>query len=161
MATFDIQTYIKNLCDNFAHLQIEPPFDFEFTEVSGVNGLEGIISGSPKYDNFVASDATGDGSILQQRNGGYFIRRVATVFIVRKYKYMDMSDMRLKMENCRYWLKRIIRQMVADETMLKNNLVYLNTERIAFREFAPEVSAHFTGLYFMIDFNQPYDILND
>lgn len=162
MATFDIKTYIENLCDFFAHLQIEPPFDFEFTQVSGLNGLEGVISGQSHYDNFIATDATGDGYIVQNRgNGGYFLRRVATVFILRKYKYMDMNDMLAQMEVCRSYFKRIVRHMVHDQKDLELNLIYLDTERIAFREFEPETSAHFTGLYFMIEYEQPYNLLSD
>lgn len=185
--TFDIKTYIQNLCAQFAPTPIESgsgsasgsasasgsgsgsgsgapdpqAFDFQFTEVSGLDGLEGILSGQVYFDNFVAVDATGDGAIQQQRNGGYFITRVGTVFIVRKYQYGDMADMLNQMRICRFWFKRILRRMVAEQEQLKKHLIYLNTERLAFREFAPETAGHFTGLYFMIAFQQPYDVLND
>ena len=58
-------------------------------------------------------------------------------------------------------MKVILRNMVKDQANLALNLIYLNTERVMFREFAPESSAHFTGLYFMIEYEQPYNMLSD
>lgn len=158
MAQFSIKQYIQAFIE--AHKN-DTGFDWKFTEVSGVNGLEGILSGAIMDDNFMATDSTGDGYIVQNQNGGYFIRRVATVFVVRKYEYGNMADMLTKMQDCRLWFKRILRQMVRDQDDLKNQLIYLNTDRVAFRELAPEMAEHFTGLYFMLEFSQPYDVLND
>lgn len=159
MSTFNLKTYIANLAENV--LQNIPGYDFQLTEVSGVNGLEGIISGQTAYDNFIATDATGDGYVVQNANGGYFMRRVSTIFIVRKYQYMNMADMLEKMEVCRQYFKIILRNMVKDQERLKLNLVYLNTSQVAFREFEPETSAHFTGLFFQIEYEQPYNLLSD
>jgi hypothetical protein len=159
MSTFNLKTYIANLAENV--LQNIPGYDFQLTEVSGVNGLEGIISGQTAYDNFIATDATGDGYLVQNANGGYFINRVCTVFIVRKYQYMNMADMLDKMEVCRRYFKIILRNMVKDREQLKLNLIYLNTERVAIREFEPEISAHFTGLFFQIGYEQPYNLLSN
>ena len=159
MSTFKIKDYIATIAANvLSHVE---GYDFQLTEVSGLAGLEGIISGSTTYDNFIATDSTGDGYIVQNRNGGYFIRRVATVFIVRKYDYGNMADMLNEIEVCRNYFKLIMRQMVKDQPNLQLNLIYLNTERVPFREFEPETSAHFTGLYFMIEYEQPYNLLSD
>ena len=159
MAQFSIKQYIQAFVDYYA--RYDRNFDYTFTEVSGVNGLEGILSGAVQFDNFMATDSTGDGYIVMNPNGGYFIRRVATVFIVRKYAYGNMADQLDQVQQCRLWFKRILRQMVKDQDDLKNQLIYLNTERVAFRELAPEMAEHFTGLYFMLEFSQPYDVLND
>ena len=159
MSTFDIKEYIAQIAQSV--LSLQPDYDFQLTEVSGLAGLEGIISGQVAYDNFIATDSTGDGSLLQQSNGGYFLRRVATVFIMRKYPYMDMAAMLDEMKRCRKYFRLILRQMVKDYPVLANNMVYLNTDRVTFREFAPETAAHFTGLYFMFEFSQPYDLLSD
>lgn len=156
---FKIKDYIANVAENvLSHVE---GYDFTLTEVSGLGGLEGIINGQTSADNFIATDSTGDGSLLQAANGGYFMRRAATVYIMRKYTYMDMAQMLTEMETCRDYFRRIVRQMVKDAPDLKNNLVYLDTERIVFREFEPEISAHFTGLYFMLEFQMPYDLLTD
>ena len=157
MSTFDIKEYIAQVAQNV--LSQQPDYDFQLTEVSGLAGLEGIISGQVAYDNFIATDSTGDGSLLQQSNGGYFLRRVATVFIMRKYPYMDMAAMLDEMKRCRKYFRLILRQMVKDYPVLANNMVYLNTDRVTFREFAPETAAHFTGLYFMFEFEQPYSLV--
>lgn len=159
MNTFNIKAYIARVAETV--LSLQPGYDFQLTEVSGLAGLEGIVSGQVAYDNFIATDSTGDGSLLQQPNGGYFIRRVATVFIMRKYPYMDMAQMLTEMDKCRKYFRLILRQMVKDAPNLQNNLVYLNTDRVTFREFAPETAAHFTGLYFMFEFSQPYDLARD
>lgn len=159
MSTFDLKTYIANLEETV--LKNIEGYDFTLTEVSGVNGLEGILQGQTAADDFIATDCTGDGYIVQNKNGGYFMRRVGTVFIVRKYQYLNMADMLDKMEVCRKYFKIILRHMVADQKNLELNLIYLDTERVAFREFEPETSAHFTGLWFMIEYEQPYDLLSD
>lgn len=158
MSEFSIKSYIEAFVE--AH-KLDEGFDFAFTQVSGINGLEGILQGQMADNNFIATDSTGDGHIFQQHNGGFFIKRVATVFIVRKYAYGDMTDMLDKVKTCRLWFKKILRQMIADKEALNNKLIYLNTERVAFRELAPEMAAHFTGLYFMLEYHQPYDVLND
>lgn len=158
MSEFSIKNYVSAFVE--AHKN-DKGFDFAFTEVSGINGLEGILQGQTADDNFIATDSTGDGYIFQQRNGGFFIRRVATVFIVRKYGYGNMGDMLDEVQVCRVWFKKLLRQMVADQKELENKLIYLDTERVAFRELAPELAAHFTGLYFMLEYHQPYDLLND
>ena len=157
MSTFDIKEYIAQVAENV--LSQQPDYDFQLTEVSGLGGLEGIISGQVAYDNFIATDSTGDGYVYQQPNGGYFMRRVATVFIMRKYPYMDMAAMREEVEKCRRYFNLIAAQMVADQPDLETKLIYLNTERIVIREFEPETSGHFTGLYFMLEFSQPYSLV--
>lgn len=159
MGEFDIKTYIAGVAENvLSHVE---GYDFQLTEVSGIGGLEGILSNQATYDNFIATDSTGDGYLVQYRNGGYFLRRVATVFIVRKYAYMNMADMLDKVKECRKYFNLILRQMVTDQPDLQKKLIYLNTERVAFREFEPETSAHFTGLYFMLEYDQPYNIWSD
>lgn len=159
MNTFNVKEYIAQIAQSV--LSLQPDYDFQLTEVSGLAGLEGIISGQVAFDNFIATDSTGDGSLLQYPNGGYFMRRVATVYIMRKYPYFNMAEMLVQMEKCRKYFRLILRQMVKDAPDLKNNLVYLNTDRVPFREFAPETAAHLTGLYFMFEFDQPYDLLSD
>ena len=157
MSTFDIKEYIAQIAQSV--LSLQPDYDFQLTEVSGLAGFEGIISGQVAFDNFIATDSTGDGYVYQQPNGGYFMRRVATVFIMRKYQYMDMAAMREEVEKCRRYFNLIVAQMVADQPNLETKLIYLNTERIVIREFEPETSAHFTGLYFMLEFSQPYSLV--
>ena len=157
MNTFNIKDYIAQVAENV--LSAQPDYDFQLTEVSGLGGLEGIVSGQVAFDNFIATDSTGDGYVYQQPNGGYFMRRVATVFIMRKYQYMDMAAMREEVEKCRRYFNLIVAQMVADQPNLETKLIYLNTERIVIREFEPETSAHFTGLYFMLEFSQPYSLV--
>lgn len=164
----DIKNYINAICNEFASEYTETPegtrintFDYTLTECSGINGLEGILAEQTHADNFIAIDATGDGSILMQPNGGYYIRRVLTLFVVRKYEYGNMADMLAKMVDCRKAMKKILRRMVHDSPVLAKNMLYINTERIALREFAPEISGHMTGLYFMLEFNQPYNLLTD
>ena len=159
MSTFDIKEYIAQIAQSV--LSLQPDYDFQLTEVSGLAGLEGIVSGQVAFDNFIATDSTGDGSVLQQSNGGYFLHRATTIFIMRKYPYMDMAAMLDEMKRCRKYFRLILRQMIKDSPVLANNMVYFNTDRVTFREFAPETAAHFTGLYFVFGFSQPYDLLSD
>lgn len=159
MNTFNIKNYIAEVIST--KLSLLADYDFTQTEVAGIDSLEGVLQGSTSFDNFIATDSTGDGYIMQNQNGGYFLKRVATVYILRKYNYGDTNDMLSQMEKCRKYFKKIVRQMVNDQPNLANRLVYLNTERIAFREFEKEVSTHFTGLYFMLQFEQPYDLLEN
>ena len=61
MNTFNIKDYIAQVAENV--LSAQPDYDFQLTEVSGLGGLEGIVSGQVAFDNFIATDSTGDGYV--------------------------------------------------------------------------------------------------
>ena len=48
MSTFDIKEYIAQIAQSV--LSLQPDYDFQLTEVSGLAGLEGIISGQVAFD---------------------------------------------------------------------------------------------------------------
>lgn len=133
---------------------------FILREISGIEGAEGILSSMGK-PSILAVDSTGDGSTYQARNGGMWIRRIYTIWLVRHYKYGDMEDYRKKMDECRTLFQQLHSRMLHDKSYLENNMLYIDSSTIQFHELAPEISSHYTGLYFMLQFDEPYDLSYD
>lgn len=150
----NIFTYIQNIL-NINRFAKE--HGFVLREVSGIDGVEQLLS-SPDQDCIVAVDSTGDGTTYQASNGGMWIRRVYTIFIVRRYHYGDMEDYRQRMSECRNLFRQLHSRMLRDKLDLAKLLTYLDTSTVQFRELAPETSTHYTGLYFMLQYDEPYDL---
>lgn len=153
----NIYEYIEKI---LGQNQFAKEHGFVLREISGIEGAEGILSSMGK-PSIIAVDSTGDGTTFQANNGGMWIRRVYTIWLVRHYKYGDMADYRKKIEQCRNLFQQLHSRMLRDKKDLENKMLYLDVSTIRFHELAPEISSHYTGLYFLLQFDEPYDLSYD
>lgn len=125
---------------------------------SGPESIDGIMQGFRKYQNFVMVDDT----TSQQTFGngvGFFRHDVYTVFIVAHYSQDDMADRELKLNLCRQIFRQFHSRLLHDrDTLGDDRLTFLNLNNIYSTELPRYSYSGATGLYFMIQNEQPIDI---
>lgn len=132
---------------------------FVSRKVSGIKNLEGIISDRAN-DKFVAVDDTDDGNTYQGAGGGWFRRRTVVIFILQKYSITNMDERETKLEECRVIRKKFQARIVRDSNNIEE-LTYLDKQRMPDFEIDEYFANGSTGLYFMISFNEPTELIDD
>lgn len=151
---FDSYTYFGELCRKN---KLARQHDFQFCRCAGLNGLQEAIGKFRSASAFFCIDDTTDGTTFQ-RNGGFFQRRVFTVFLLKSYRFDNMSERMVSLMICRMLFAQVYSYMIADSESLMNDLIYLNTDRVHFREIENYFLNGCTGLYFMIDVDEPINL---
>lgn len=94
---------------------------------------------------------------------GFFRTDVYTVFIVAGYRIEDMADREAKLDLCR----RIFRQMHSrllhdkEEMTYGDSLEYMRVGEVYSTEISRYAMNGVTGLYFMVQNEEPVDICYD
>lgn len=151
---FDSYAYFGKLCQKN---KLAQQHSFQLCRCAGLNGLQEAIDKFRSASAFLCIDDTTDGTTFQ-RNGGFFQRRVFTIFLLKHYRFDDMTDRMESMMVCRILFSQLFSRMLADSEELLNDFIYLNTDRIHFREVENYFLNGCTGLYFMIDVDEPIDL---
>ena len=124
---------------------------------SGPDSIEGIIQNFQKVANFVCIDDTTDQNLYSE-GVSYFKRRVYTVFILAAYRWDDMEDREEKLNLCRKIFKQFVKRMIWDKTQREDeddDITFLNVEKIYSKEFGRYTMNGVTGLYFMVENDEP------
>ena len=124
---------------------------------SGPESLEGIMQQFQKTANFVCIDDTTDQNLYSQ-GVSYFKRRVYTVFILAQYRWDDMKDRERKLNLCRKVFSQFVRRMIWDRNRHDSeddDITFLNVEKIYSKEFGRYTMNGVTGLYFMVENDEP------
>lgn len=149
------ELYLRSLMDANKLCQ---EYGFRLRKCSGVDGLEELMQ-DPTLTAAVALDLTTDGSVYQVSGGGFFEVRVNTIFLLHKYEYGRMSSLDTSVELCRTLFRQFLSRMIVDSKDVGSPMCYLNTQSVQFRELEPELSNHLTGLYFHLQFEEPYNLV--
>ena len=125
---------------------------------SGPDSIEGIIREFQKTANFVCIDDTTDQNLYSE-GVSYFKRRVYTVFILAAYRWDDMEDREAKLNLCREVFAQFVRRMIWDRNLIemssRDDITFLNVEKIYSKEFGRYTMSGVTGLYFMVENDEP------
>ena len=124
---------------------------------SGPESIEGIMQEFQKTANFVCIDDTTDQNLFSE-GVSYFKRRVYTVFVLASYKWDDMEDREQKLNLCRTIFTQFVKRMIWDKVQRENegdDFTFLNVERIYSKEFGRYTMNGVTGLYFMVENDEP------
>lgn len=128
---------------------------------SGPDSIEGVMQGFKKFRNFIMIDDT----TSQQTFGngtGFFRRDVYTVFILAAYRYDDMDDREAKLLLCRQLFRQFHARLLFDrDTLGDERLTFLQLNNIYSTELPRYSFNGVTGLYFMVQNEQPIDISYD
>lgn len=132
--------------------------DFHPCLCSGPDSIQGVMDSFRKYKNFIMVDDTTSQQTFS--NGvGYFRRDVYTVFIVAHYRYDDMAEREQKLNLCRQLFRQFHSRLLHDRDGLGDErLTYLQLNNIYSTEFGRYAMNGVTGLYFMVQNEQPIDI---
>lgn len=151
---FDFHSYLYKLTEKN---KLARENDFFPCSCSGISHLEEMLSSSRSHKAFVCvSDVSEDST--QRHSGGWFKRRVFTVFILCRYNTRSQDDYRDKIGVCRELFRQMHSRFLIDEHDLQNELAYLDVENIRSRELGGQFLNSCTGLYFMLSIDEPIDL---
>lgn len=151
---FDALHYFEKLAQE-NKLCVEKGFKPAFC--SGPDSIEGLMQQFQKTANFVMIDDTTDQNLYSE-GVSYFKRRVYTVFILAAYRWDDMEDREEKLNLCREIFQQFVRRMIWDRIRREDegdDITFLNVEKIYSKEFGRYTMSGVTGLYFMVENDEP------
>ncbi|SHE56578.1 hypothetical protein [Dysgonomonas macrotermitis] len=155
---FNAYTYFTGIAEK---LKISKDNEFYPCKVSGLANMEEVLSSFRGKKAYFAIDDTNDGIIYQGRGGGYFERKMYTIFILKKITAGNMDMQHQALNICRQIYHSVCTRLIKDRRELENEMIYLDTERIPFYELEGYAIAGCTGLYFMITVDQPRNLCYD
>ena len=151
---------IKYLTELASSNKLAKENSFVVGECSGIEGLEPLMRNYRKAANYIMVDDTVDGSMISNRVGWYN-RRTYTVFIFAMYREDDMEERNRKLNLCRELFRQLLSHMIADTEKYEYDLVYMRTQSIQYRELNSYNFSGVTGLYFMVNVDEPVDLQFD
>lgn len=154
---FDAISYFKGMAEKN---KLAKCMGFHPCTCSGINSLEEVLANFRTKSAFLAVDDTNDG-VTERRSGGFFKKRTFTVFLLKQYRYDDMSDRQDALDICRQIYRQIHSRLLKDKERMNDSLVYLNVDNIYTRELGEYFISGCTGLYFMIDVSEPINLMYD
>ena len=154
---FDFHNYLYELVEKN---KLARTHEFYPCSCSGISYLEEMLSNSRSHKAFVCLTDTSEDSTTR-KSGGWFKRRVFTVFILCRYNTRSQEDYREKLGVCRELFRQLHSRFLIDEHDLQNELAYLDVENIRSRELGGQFLNGCTGLYFMLAIDEPIDLQYD
>ena len=151
---FDFVGYIKGLTQQN---RLANNHQFVPCTCSGIGYLEDVLSRLRNERAFVCVSDVCEESITRH-GGGWFKRRVFTVFLLSRYNVRDTEDYRTKMNLCRELFRQFHSRFIVDEHRLQSELTYMAVDEIRSRELGGQFLNGCTGLYFMVAFDEPTDL---
>lgn len=152
---FDAESYFTSLCESN---RLAAAHGFMPCTCSGINTLQGPLDRFKSTNAFFCIDDTNDGQMYMGRGGGWYKKRTFTVFIMHRYRFNDEVDRIDKLAICRQLFRQLATRMLIDSKRMENDLVYLGIGDILCRELGQYFMNGCTGLYFMIDVEEPVDL---
>lgn len=131
---------------------------YHFTQVSGLESLEGIISNRKDHDHFIAVDDSENGALLKI-SGGYFNRRPITVFICASADYGNPVQRQSLLTEFRKIHKSFISKLIKDKAI--QGLLPFDFTRIPYYEIPGFFADGCVGLYFMFYTDEPTKLIFD
>lgn len=133
---------------------------YHYCSFSGIGYMEELLAGMRQHPAFVClSDVTEDS--VRQVGGGWFKRRTFTVFLLKRHDTRSMESYRAALDEVRELFRQLHTRFLRDEAALSNDLAYLRCDDIRSRELGGQFLNGCTGLYFMLNIDEPIDLRYD
>lgn len=152
---FDAELYFASLC---VSNKLAKEHGFKPCTCSGIQSLQGPLERFRTTNAFFCIDDVNDGQMFQGRGGGWYKRRTFTVFIMHRYTFGDEADRLAKLGLCRQLFRQVATRLLVDSKTLRSELIYLGVDNIMSRELGQYFLNGCTGLYFMINVEEPVDL---
>lgn len=131
---------------------------FESCTCSGVDYLEGVLERFRTSSHLVCISDVCEESTFQQ-GGGWFRRRLITVFLLARFNPAKSGDRETQMALCRELYRQFVSYMLHERSGLSDKLLYLDLSDIRSRELGGSFLNNCTGLYFMLAVDEPTDLI--
>lgn len=124
---------------------------------SGIGALEGALERYQTAANLVCtSDVCQESTFLH--SGGWFKRRVFTVFLLARCPYADTGAQAAAMTLVRELLRQFQSAFIRDAEALTGEMLYLRADDIRSNELGAELLNGATGLYFVLSMDEPTEL---
>lgn len=127
--------------------------DYEFCRVTGINQLEDVLMQNQGKKNYFAVDDTDDGVTIR-KGGGYFKRRVVTVFLLKKYDFKNQAEREARLAETRLIRDKLIAKLIKDSNDLPE-MYYLDKSRFPYKEVPGFFAVGTCGIYFFVTIEEP------
>ncbi len=156
---FDALEYFKSLAEQN---RLARANEFRPCFCSGPDGINDVIQEFRTTANFIMIDDTTSQNTYS-RGVGFFDRNAYTVFILAAYRFDDMTDRENKLKLCRRIFRQFHSRMIRDKESLAygDSLEYLQVHQIYSKELPRYSMNGVTGLYFMVNNEEPVDLTYD
>ena len=156
---FDAHEYFLSLAEKN---KLARKLKFKACTCSGIEGIQGVMENYRTSANFIMVDDTASKNTYSS-GVTYFDRNVYTVFILAAYKYGDMKDRKAKLDICRRIFRQMHSRLISDRQKMKygDALEYLDVDTVYSEEFSSYAMNGLTGLFFMINNEEPVDLEYD
>lgn len=154
---FDFNSYIARLV---ASNKLCAQKGFYPCTCTGIDGLEGVLTNFQKKAAFIVSDEVTTGQTVQH-GGAWYQRRTFTVFILQRCIYGDEQDRQQKLSTCREVMRQFQTRFLVDEEDMQSGFIYLDVANMPVTEIGAYFASGCTGLYFMVNIDEPIDLSFD
>ena len=149
---FNASEYFEN-CNSKLKLCVDNKY--KFSRVTGIEYLEDVL-GDLKQPAYLAVDDTDDGVTVREA-AGYFVKRVITVFILRRYKITNQSDRETKLAETRLIRNKLTAKLIKDSNSM-DELMYLDKTRFPYKEVPGYFASGTCGIYFFVTVKEPTNL---
>lgn len=133
---------------------------FRFCTCSGISMLQEPLARFQTDSSFFVFDNTSAGTIFR-KGGGWFSRRTLTVFLLSRYSFGSETSRSDALMLCRGMARLTVSRLLRDEDDFQEKLIYLQTSSILVKELGEALGNELTGLYLMVDIDEPVDLSFD
>lgn len=155
---FDAFDYFSSICNT---LKKSKDNGYYPCKVSGLANMEEVINAYQTQKAYFAIDDSNDGQIFKASGGGFFVRKMYVIYILKKFAFNNMDQQKEVMQECREIYHSVCKKLIKDKSLLANEMIYLNTERIPFYEMQGYLIAGCAGVYTMITIDTPINLCYD
>lgn len=156
---FDAISYFENLAEKN---RLAKASGFKTVVISGPDNLEGIFEQYRTCDRFIAVTDTSTGNLSSADGSFNFLKRRAyTVFILSAYRHDDMDDRQRELDLCRTLFLQIIKRVIHDKFLYKDQGTYFDTHAIPNQELGRYFLSGMTGLHFTLYVSEPVNLEYD
>lgn len=127
---------------------------FHFTTFTATRDIEGVLAALRQESSiFAISDLT-ESKTYQSQGGAWFNRRIASAFILMRYRPKSRSDQAAQLGVCRELLRQIHSRLLMEQ-IETNSLARVDTETLDYRELGAHFLDSATGIHFQMAIDEP------
>lgn len=131
---------------------------FKFTRVTNEDELEEVMTNMRSNSAFFALDDSSNGIVYQPGNGGFFRKRVLSVFLLKRGRLNNMDDYVANMNICRDIFNQVCSRMIKDGPLLFEKNIQLNLDQLVFKQIENTLINGASGFYFMFNVVEPINL---
>lgn len=155
VSSFNGEEYFTSMAE---HNRLCKENGFTIGPFTSMESIQTVMAEFRDSANFVLVDDSNDGRMFSNKVGR-FMRRIYTVCILARYNWDDLKERREKLELCRRIFCQFMSKAIKDRRRYDDEgRAFINLDSIMYRELGRYSMNGVTGLYFMVENDEPVDL---